>query len=509
MKNTYMARALLSADTRRENSLHSELEYELEHSPERKSLLLKRMSSPLKKRRPNIRQTGWRWLALILVCIVNFGLYYCYNTPQPIQPIIQSEFKISESTYNLLYSVYSFPNIILPFFGGYLADHLGVRVTITLFGMILVVGQAVQTIGAYLGNFNVIIAGRFIFGLGGENLIVSQLPMISTWFSTTELSFAWGVGRAAIRIGSSLNSFFTPKIYLWSGQLYVPFLVGAIVSLCAWLGGLTFAFMDKYADKQEAIALEEIPKRGKVNFKDLKSLPSVFYLLLLNYPCLYGGFFGLSNNINNMMVQRLGFNVSEVGSLVMIIYLVAAAVGPFFGPLIDKYGRRIRVMFIISVLFLVTELTILFLKDKTSADPNYGIIGPLIGLSTFYAVYSIVFWPCVPLIVDKKILGTVSGIITAVFNLMLTVFPIVLGVIHDKTLNIHHGYFWTEIAISIVIALGVLTTIWIHFEDARTGGKLDKSPHEKMKELTIEPMKLDDDFDEVISDELVDSDGDK
>jgi hypothetical protein len=38
--------------------------------------------------------------------------------------------------------VYSFPNIILPFFGGVLVDKIGVRFGIFVFSFILIIGQA-------------------------------------------------------------------------------------------------------------------------------------------------------------------------------------------------------------------------------------------------------------------------------------------------------------------------------------------------------------------------------
>jgi MFS family permease len=49
-------------------------------------------------------------------------------------------FEINQVEFNLLYSVYSIPNIILPLFGGYLIDNCGVRMNIMLFASLLVLG---------------------------------------------------------------------------------------------------------------------------------------------------------------------------------------------------------------------------------------------------------------------------------------------------------------------------------------------------------------------------------
>ena len=49
--------------------------------------------------------------------------------------------EITETQFNLLYSVYSLPNIIVPFFGGYLLDKFGSRKLILILSAILFLGQ--------------------------------------------------------------------------------------------------------------------------------------------------------------------------------------------------------------------------------------------------------------------------------------------------------------------------------------------------------------------------------
>lgn len=77
---------------------------------------------------------------------------------------------MNDLQYQLLYSFYSFPNIILPLFGGYFIDRLGKRQGIVLFALIVTVGQfffAVSTHAVHasegFGKF-LMIFSRFIFG---------------------------------------------------------------------------------------------------------------------------------------------------------------------------------------------------------------------------------------------------------------------------------------------------------------------------------------------------------
>jgi len=59
--------------------------------------------------------------------MLTFGSYWVYDTPGAIQHQLQDWFEDSGQNYtdsmNLdLYAVYSYPNIILCFFGGYIID---------------------------------------------------------------------------------------------------------------------------------------------------------------------------------------------------------------------------------------------------------------------------------------------------------------------------------------------------------------------------------------------------
>lgn len=70
----------------------------------------------------------------------------------------------------MLYSIYSAPNIILPFFGGILIDKIGVRISIFIFSTILIFGQSIVVIGGYTLSYGTLLAGRCIFGIGSESL---------------------------------------------------------------------------------------------------------------------------------------------------------------------------------------------------------------------------------------------------------------------------------------------------------------------------------------------------
>ena len=64
--------------------------------------------------------------------------------------------------------------MILPIFGGVLLDRLGIKLAMPLFVVILALGQFIFAIGGYRASFRLMMFGRFVYGLGGENMLVGQ-----------------------------------------------------------------------------------------------------------------------------------------------------------------------------------------------------------------------------------------------------------------------------------------------------------------------------------------------
>ncbi|RHY79838.1 hypothetical protein DYB26_002571 [Aphanomyces astaci] len=68
-------------------------------------------------------ETHIKPLVLLLASLLNFGGCYCYDNPSALKSQLTQHFSGS----NLLYSVYSVPNMVLPLFGGVLTDKFGPR----------------------------------------------------------------------------------------------------------------------------------------------------------------------------------------------------------------------------------------------------------------------------------------------------------------------------------------------------------------------------------------------
>jgi MFS family permease len=119
-----------------------------------------------------------RWLILLLSCLLLFGNYYAYDAPaalnRPLQAFLGHDYDTWQYELNLLYAVYSFPNMFLPLLGGSLLDSADPATVLLGFSSIVCLGQALFALGVTLKSFSLMLLGRSLFGIGGESISVAQ-----------------------------------------------------------------------------------------------------------------------------------------------------------------------------------------------------------------------------------------------------------------------------------------------------------------------------------------------
>jgi MFS family permease len=106
---------------------------------------------------------------------------------------------MGEAQFNLLYSLYAFPNVIIPLLGGILIDKIGARIVLIITASFCVIGQLVFGFGGLSNSFSIMLMGRIVFGIGGEVLHASQNTIISNWFKASELSVLIVINSDGIR----------------------------------------------------------------------------------------------------------------------------------------------------------------------------------------------------------------------------------------------------------------------------------------------------------------------
>jgi MFS family permease len=252
----------------------------------------------------SVKSQSWqRWLVLLFTCIMMIGNYYSYDIPAALNTQLdeylgkQSDYQIY---FSLLYTLYSVPNIFLPFFGGYFVDRLGVRLCLLVFAVFITAGQVIFAFGVSIKSWPVMFLGRIVFGFGGESLGVGNSALLSQWFMGKELAFAFGLNLSIARLGSVFNNLLSPVL---ADSANVQFAVwfGAILCGTSVLSVICLSSIDKSfetsdtmhtvllnADEDPESDKEEKAAEEKTSFRDVLTFPQAFWVLVVSCVVVYG-----------------------------------------------------------------------------------------------------------------------------------------------------------------------------------------------------------------------------
>lgn len=116
------------------------------------------------------------------------------------------------------------------------------------------------------------------------------------------------------------------------------------------------------------------------------------------------------------------------GKALMITYLVAVLCSAPLGMLLDRVGYKRYFIMFSFVVFLISQLLILFFPQCNYSQENWSVIG-LVFVGLGYAFYGNCILAAIPLVVKKKVTGTAFGIMQTVESFALATFPLVSGFI--------------------------------------------------------------------------------
>jgi hypothetical protein len=144
-----------------------------------------------------------------------------------------------------------------------------------------------------------------------------------------------------------------------------------------------------------------------------------------------------------------------------IIIFASMIFAPLAGSLIDRIGKRATLMVFGSLLLLPCHL----LMGLTYIFPVY----PMIALGIAFVLVPAAMWPSVPMVVRQERTGTAFGLMTAIQNIGLGLFPLLNGFLRDKT----HSYTASSVMFASLGLVGLFFAILLKRADIKEGGILD------------------------------------
>ncbi|XP_070539369.1 lysosomal dipeptide transporter MFSD1-like [Ptychodera flava] len=422
----------------------------------------------------NPRNRLHRYLVLILMCFLSYGSYFVYDNPAALQKHMKEDLDLNTSDFMMFYSLYSWPNVILCFFGGFLLDRVfGVRLGAIIFSTFVVIGQCVFALGATLGGhvgYIVMCTGRFIFGLGGENLAVAQNTYAVSWFKGKELNMVFGIQLSFGRVGSTVNMNIMGPIYSliahsnpdWEGYRVLGYTLWVGAGMCVF--SLLCAIMLGYFDKRASrILRKEDSKTGEViQFSDIKNFPAELWLIFIICVTYYVTIFPFIDLGVVFFEEKFGMDPSQANAVNSLVYILSAVASPFLGFLVDRVGKNIFWVFLAVVGTLGAHMMLAF----TFLNPYVAMV--LMGMS--YSLLACALWPLVAFVVPENQLGTAYGCMQSIQNLGLAVIAIVAGKLVDIK-----GYLLLEVFFLAWLCLALIGVVMLYLVNSSRGGTLNLS----------------------------------
>lgn len=425
-----------------------------------------------------------RWcqklIVLFLMCLLGFGSYFCFDTPGALQDDIKSVMGVTTYQFASLYSWYSWPNVVLPIFGGYLIDRvLGLRIGAAFFAFILILGQVFFALGSFADSFLLMEIGRFIFGIGGESLAVAQNTYATTWFSGDMLNTVFGLQLSVARLGSTACFQVTGYLYnfLWnnfSGQwdgnqiLGTTLLVTAVTCVMSFLASMIIGCLDKRAAR---IMGNETSEIEKISLKDIKEFSAEFWIICFICVAYYVAIFPFISLGQVFYIQKYEFSTEAANTINGLIYLISCFASPVFGAVIDRFGLNV---FFVNAAVVATLLGHILL--------GFTLLNPYVGVSIIGVSYSMLassLWPQITYIIPENQRATAFGLMQAVQNAGLAIITLLAGLIVDSC-----GYFWLEVFFMVCLLLALLGGIALWIVDARSHGILNMTRQERVDFVT-------------------------
>ncbi|XP_047495102.1 major facilitator superfamily domain-containing protein 1-like isoform X1 [Penaeus chinensis] len=421
----------------------------------------------------NPRKGVYRFSALFFMCFLGFGSYFCYDTPGSLQDQIKDDMGVNTVKFASLYSLYSWPNVVLCFIGGFLIDRVfGIRLGTIIFSSLVTVGQFIYATGAVTNQFWLMQTGRFVFGVGGESLAVAQNTYTVSWFKGKELNTVFGLQLSMARVGSTVNFLSMGPIYAWVDTfsdgyktLGISLLIAGATCIYSLICAGVLGLLDKRRSK--VLRLNSAESGEKVQLRDIFTFPLSFWLLCVICVSYYVAIFPFIGLAKVFFMRKFDFDETSANGVSSIVYVISAFASPILGYVVDRLGRNILWVFIAVLVSLGCHALLTF----TFLNPFIAM--SVLGLS--YSLLASALWPMVSLIIPEHQLGSAYGMMQSIQNLGLALISMLAGLIVDMK-----GYLVLEMFYMIWLCVALAATVVIYVVDSERGGYLMKSPAQRV-----------------------------
>jgi MFS family permease len=359
-----------------------------------------------------------RWWVLALAAIAVSSSYYEDDVIGPIADLLHRQRGFNQSQLGMLNGVISIPNVALALINGLLIDRFGPARVALWAAAVGVLGAALTAIGE---PYELMVIGRFIFGISEGAIFIALVAGLAQWFPRSGIALATALYLSLARVGSySVDTSTAWAHSLYEGGWQPPLWLGTAITAIGLAAAGVYYWLDvRYRPTASTSAIvEQVKWRQLLHFDR-----SYWYILALHvlYAAVFFPF--RTTYVIEYFQHAKGLTLQQAGVANSWVFFAAIFATPFFGLLADRIGHRALMLtfgtLLLSLTFVVLGLTSL----------NLWVSTVMMGIS--WSLVPAVIWPATTLIVEPRRLGTALGLITLIQALGMAASNLAAGRLAD------------------------------------------------------------------------------
>ncbi|ORX34136.1 major facilitator superfamily domain-containing protein [Kockovaella imperatae] len=374
----------------------------------------------------------YRLLAVSMILLFATGSSFAEAALSPLKATMIEELGINNAQYGAISSASSLVNSILPIIGGIGMDHWGATYAAILSSVFVLLGAVISAPAANTGNYELLIAGRVIMGLGSTVIESTQNKLYAHWFQGSWLACVFGVDIAWNRItGIIAKVTAVPMSNIngwWGWSLWIPAILCA--SNLGWV--MLYWWFERSIPVQYRPPLgrdaskSENWRQRRFGLKTLYRLPMFFWVFCGSQVLQNGAVNVYTSNLADIQTRTRGTSKLAAGYNSSLSGIIPIVLTPLVGAFFDRWGWRMIIVSWTAILYI----TVFILIGLTKVHPLCPILISSFALSSG----ALPFLASIPILVgDDALLGTAFGVWKAFQNTNSVLLEVAAGAIQDRS----------------------------------------------------------------------------
>jgi len=426
---------------------------------------------------------------LFLNLFLPFGQCYVYDFPQALEGALITRLKASTIKVSFLYAIYSLPNLIFSPIVGYVIEVIGCSNSAIVFTALTYLGQCIIYYGVITGNYWFVFAGRGLFGVGGEGLVILQLTINELWFYGNFLSISVAWCEIVGILGVMLGNYFNPLVLVHTRSISLCFFISALTCFFSTIVGLIYyiyhkkfirrlddlELLDESLDASVEITIIPPESKSKVvimdessaverdrrataediynaekirfGFKSIRYFNTTYWILCIVFLFLANCYYQFTNVATEILEHRFGYTFEESNKLTIIPEAAFIVVSPFISKWVEVKGKKPLWLLVAALIYVGNYSFMYFMKVEQTPFLYFNFAATGVA----YSITTCSLFSSVALSIPKAGVSMGYSILTLIENVGLTILPLYFGQISaERSVESYNECILALVVLSII-----------------------------------------------------------